>query len=198
LEGDPDGENRIQVRLPLVSKDENGIWARFASPDAGKDRGFYFRPEIEDEVIVAFINEDPRDPVILGMLHSSSKPSPIEEKDDNHEKGIITRDKLKLLFDDDKKTISIETPNGNKIQLTDDEGTILLEDENGNKISMNADGITIDSSKDLILKASGDVTIEGIGIQIKASAQLKAEGSAGAEVSSGSMTKISGSLVQIN
>jgi hypothetical protein len=63
---------------------------------------------------------------------------------------------------------------------------------------MNADGITIESSKDLILKASGDVTIEGIGIQIKASAQLKAEGSAGAEVSSGSMTKISGSLVQIN
>lgn len=198
LEGDPDGENRIKVKLPLVSKDEEGIWARFASPDAGNERGIYFRPEIEDEVIVAFINEDPRDPVILGMLHSSSKPSPIEEKDDNHEKGIITRDKLKLLFDDDKKTISIETPNGNKIQLTDDEGAILFEDENGNKISMNADGITIESSADLILKASGDVSLEGTNIEIKATAEFKAEGSAGAEVSSGGMTAISGSLVQIN
>jgi uncharacterized protein involved in type VI secretion and phage assembly len=181
-----------------VSNDEEGIWARFAAPDAGNERGIYFRPEIEDEVIVAFINEDPRDPVILGMLHSSSKPSPIEEKDDNHEKGIITRDKLKLLFDDDKKTISIETPNGNKILLTDDEGAILLEDENGNKISMNADGITIESSADLILKASGDISLEGTNIEIKATAEFKAEGSAGAEVSSGGMTAISGSLVQIN
>ncbi|MFC5625424.1 type VI secretion system tip protein VgrG [Algoriphagus winogradskyi] len=198
LEGDPDGENRIKIRLPLISKDEEGIWARFASPDAGNERGIYFRPEIEDEVIVSFINEDPRDPVILGMLHSSTKPSPFEEKDDNHEKGIVTRDKLKLLFDDDKKTISIETPNGNKILLTDDEGAILLEDENGNKISMNSDGITIESAKDLILKASGDVSIEGTGVEVKASAQLKAEGSAGAEVSSGGQTVISGSLVQIN
>ena len=198
LEGDPDGENRIKVRLPLISKDEEGIWARFASPDAGNERGIYFRPEIEDEVIVSFINEDPRDPVILGMLHSSTKPSPFEEKDDNHEKGIVTRDKLKLLFDDDKKTISIETPNGNKILLTDDEGAILLEDENGNKISMNSDGITIESAKDLILKANGDVSIEGTGVEVKASAQLKAEGSAGAEVSSGGQTVISGSLVQIN
>ena len=105
---------------------------------------------------------------------------------------------LSLLFDDDKKTISIETPNGNKILLTDDEGAILLEDENGNKICMNADGITIESSADLILKASGDVSLEGTNIEIKANAEFKAEGSAGAEVSSGGMTAISGSLVQIN
>jgi hypothetical protein len=63
---------------------------------------------------------------------------------------------------------------------------------------MNSDGITIESAKDLILKASGDVSIEGTGVEVKASAQLKAEGSAGAEVSSGGQTVISGSLVQIN
>ncbi len=198
LQGDPDGENRIKVKLPLVSQIEDGIWARFASPDAGNDRGVYFRPEIEDEVIVAFINEDPRDAVILGMLHSSSKPSPIEERDDNHEKGIITRDKLKLLFDDDKKAISIETPNGNKILLTDDQGAIKIEDENGNKIILNVEGITLESSSNLVLKANGDVFIEGTSVEIQASAQLKAEGSAGAELSSGGQTVVSGSIVQIN
>jgi len=198
LEGDPDGENRIQVKLPMISLEEDGIWARYASPDAGNERGIYFRPELDDEVIVAFINEDPRDPVVLGMLHSSSKPAPFEAADDNHEKGIVTREKLKVVFNDEKKTIDIETPNGNKLQFTDEDGAILLEDENGNKISMNADGITIESAKDLILKASGDISMEGTGIEIKASAQLKAEGSAGAEVSSGGQTVISGSLVQIN
>ncbi|SIO07634.1 type VI secretion system tip protein VgrG [Algoriphagus halophilus] len=198
LQDDPEGENRIQVRLPLVSQDEEGVWARYASPDAGNERGIYFRPEIGDEVIVAFINEDPRDPVILGMLHSSSKPAPIEASDDNHEKGIITRENLKVMFNDEKKTIDIETPNGNKIQLTDDEGGLVLEDENGNKISMNSEGVTIESAKDLILKASGDVSIEGTGIEISASSQLKAEGSAGAELSSGGQTVISGSVVQIN
>ena len=198
LEGDPDGENRIQVKLPMISLEEDGIWARYASPDAGNERGIYFRPELDDEVIVAFINEDPRDPVVLGMLHSSSKPTPFEAADDNHEKGIVTREKLKVVFNDEKKTIDIETPNGNKLQFTDEDGAILLEDENGNKISMNADGITIESAKDIILKASGDISMEGTGIEIKASAQLKAEGSAGAEVSSGGQTVISGSLVQIN
>jgi len=198
IEGDPDGENRIQVKLPLISMEEDGIWARYSSPDAGNERGIFFRPEIEDEVIVSFINEDPRDPVILGMLHSSSKPAPIEASDENHEKGIVTREKLKVLFNDDKKTIEIETPNGNKLQLTDEDGAILLEDENGNKISMNSDGITIESSKDIIMKASGDISIEGTNIDIKSSAQFKAEGSAGAEVSSGGQTVISGSLVQIN
>lgn len=198
LEGDPDGENRVQVKLPMISLEEDGIWARYASPDAGEERGIYFRPEIDDEVIVAFINEDPRDPVILGMLHSSSKPTPFEATDDNHEKGIVTREKLKVVFNDEKKTIEIETPNGNKIQLTDEDGALLLEDENGNKISMNSDGITIESSKDLIMKASGDVTLEGINVNISASAQLKGEGSAGAELSSGGQTVISGSIVQIN
>ncbi|HSF56048.1 MAG TPA: hypothetical protein VLA71_19990, partial [Algoriphagus sp.] len=151
-----------------------------------------------DEVIVGFINEDPRDPVILGKLYSSAKPAPFTQNDDNHQKGIVTRSQLKLVFDDEKKSISIETPNGNKITLSDDEGSILLEDENGNKVTLSSDGISLDSAKDIILKASGDVKIEGTGIEIKASAQMKAEGGSGAEFSSSGSTKVKGSIVQIN
>ncbi len=54
LENDPDGEDRIKVRLPLVSAAEEGIWARIATLDAGKERGTFFRPEIGDEVVVGF------------------------------------------------------------------------------------------------------------------------------------------------
>lgn len=37
-----------------------------------------FLPEVEDEVIVGFLNDDPRDPIIQGMVHSSVKAVPIK------------------------------------------------------------------------------------------------------------------------
>lgn len=198
---DPLGENRVRIFIPVIDPGSEGTWARMASPDAGEGeeaRGIFFMPEIGDEVIVGFINEDPRDPVILGKLYSSAKPAPFEQNDDNFKKGIVTKSKLKLVFDDEKKSISIETPNGNKIILSDEEGSIQLEDENGNKATLSADGISLDSAKDIILKASGDIKIEGVGIEIKASAQLKAEGGSGAEFSSSGSTQVKGSIVQIN
>lgn len=68
LESDPDGENRIKVRMPIISSSDDGIWARISTLDAGKERGSFFLPEIGDEVIVGFINDDPRDAVVLGMI----------------------------------------------------------------------------------------------------------------------------------
>ncbi len=198
LENDPDGEDRILVRLPIINQEEQGIWARVASLDAGENRGAFFRPEIGDEVIVGFINDDPGEAIVLGMLHSSSKPAPITATDDNHEKGFVTRSEMKLLFDDDKKSILIETPKGNKIQLSEDEGSIIIEDENGNKIHMDSDGITMDSASDINIKATGDVNIEGLNINLKANVALKAEGSATAELSAGGSTTVKGGIVQIN
>lgn len=195
---DPLGENRVKIFIPIIDPSSEGTWARMASPDAGEERGIFFMPEIGDEVIVGFVNENPRDPIILGKLYSSAKPGPFTQNDDNFQKGIVTRTELKLVFDDEKKSISIETPNGNKIILSDEEGSILLEDENGNKASLSADGITLESAKDIILKASGDVKVEGTNVEIKASAQLKAEGGAGAELSSSGSTVVKGSIVQIN
>src|SRR5262249_39053829 len=112
LENDPDGEDRIKCRLPLVSTSEDGVWARLATLDAGKNRGTYFRPEIGDEVIVRFLGDDPCFPVILGQSNSSANPSPVAAKDANDLKGYVSREKLKLSFDDDKKIIGLESPAG--------------------------------------------------------------------------------------
>lgn len=195
---DPDGENRIKVRLPLVDKDHEGVWARMVSPDAGNERGMVFRPELNDEVSVGFINDDPRNPIILGMLHSSSKPSPIQAEEENNEKGMVTRSALKLLFNDEKKSVSIETPNGNKWVLSDEDGGIMVEDENSNTIILSSDGIKIKSSGNLELEASGDVSITGSNIEFKATTAFKAEGNAGAELSSNGQTEVKGSIVSIN
>lgn len=198
LESDPDGEDRVRIKCPMIDKDSEGIWARIASLDAGENRGAYFRPEIGDEVIVGFINDNPNEPVILGMLNSSAKPAPIKASDDNHEKGFVTRSEMKFIFNDDKKSVVLETPAGKKITVDEDAGIIQLEDENSNKLTMNSDGIKIESGKDIILKATGDVKTEGINIEMKAQASLKAEGSASAEVKASGTLTLKGALVQIN
>ncbi|MEN0006798.1 MAG: phage baseplate assembly protein V, partial [Bacteroidota bacterium] len=199
LEEDPEGEERIKVKLPIISADEEGIWARLATLDAGNNRGTVFRPEVDDEVIVGFVQGDPRDAVILGMLHSSAKPSPIPATADNHEKGIISRSEVKILFDDEKSSLLFETPGGNQVLISDDEGGITLADQHGNKIILDSDGIALESAADLsITSSTGDVKIEGMNIEHAANTQFKAEGSAGLEISSSAITVVKGSLVQIN
>jgi len=195
---DPLGENRIKIKLPLISTEEEGTWARIATLDAGENRGSFFLPEIDDEVIVGFLNDDPRNPIIIGMVHSSAKPAPFEATEENDEKGIVTRSEMKLVFDDGKNHILLETPNGNKVLLSEDEAAIQIEDENGHKVTLDSDGILLDSTGDVNIKASGDVNIEGTNINIKAQSAFKAEGSSGAEVSSSASTTIKGSIVQIN
>jgi len=205
LDSDPDGEDRIKVRIPLISTSEEGIWARISTLDAGASRGTYFRPEISDEVIVGFLGDDPRYPVVLGMCHSSNKPAPEPPSNDNNIKGYVSRESMKFTFDDEKKSITIETPGGNKLKVSDDDQGISLEDQNGNKITMDSTGITLDSASDLTLKAAGELKIEGMNTTVKANASLKAEGSASAEFSGASTTlkgsgtlTIQGGLVQIN
>ncbi|MBL7701131.1 MAG: type VI secretion system tip protein VgrG [Ferruginibacter sp.] len=199
LESDPDGEDRILVKIPVINNDEDGIWCRVATLDAGNKRGTFFRPEIGDEVITGFINNDPRHAVVLGMLNSSAKPAPLTAADDNHEKGYVSRSEMKMIFNDDKKSFSLETPGGNKIIVTEDEKKIHLEDQNGNKITMNEDGIKIESIKDIIFKAAKDMKADAdSNIEIKALKNFKAEGTAGAKLSSGGTTDVKGSMVNIN
>lgn len=198
LEEDPDGEDRVLVKIPVISNEDDGIWARVSALDAGENRGSFFRPEIGDEVILGFINDDPRDCVILGMLNSSSKPAPIVAADDNHEKGFVTRSGIKLMFNDDEASLTLETPNGNTLILSDDTGGIKLEDENGNTIEMTSDGIILKSAKDLSLEAKGDVKIKGVNVSNSASSKYKAEGKAGAEMTTSAIATLKGSLVKIN
>ncbi len=201
LENDPDGEHRIQVRVPVIDAAADGIWARVACVDAGNERCSFFRPEVNDEVIVGFINDDPRHAVVLGMFNSSALPVPTDvfpEKDDNHIKGFVTRSKLKLTFDDDKKIITLQTPAENKIIINDDEGSIVLQDQNNNKITMNSDGITVESTKDLILKAANNVSIKGVKIEAEATSEFSAKGNTKAAMQSSGQTEIKGGTVMIN
>jgi len=198
LADDPAGEHRIRVKIPVAGLDEQGVWARVASLDAGAERGTFFRPEVDDEVVLGFFHSDPTQPVVLGMLHSSAKAPPLEPSEDNHQKTYVSRSGITLLFDDDQAVVSLATPGGNTLTLTDADGGIKLEDQNGNTLTMNSDGIELSSAQALSLIAGTDLTGEGVNTEFTASAEFKAEGSASAAVSSSGMLTIEGSLVQIN
>ena len=215
LENDPTGDNRIQVRIPIISNNDDGVWSRIALLDAGNNRGSFFMPEINDEVIVGFINNDPRQSVVLGMLNSSANPAPLTASNQNDQKGFFTRSNIQILFDDGKKNVLLQTPGGNQTFWDDNGQQIVIQDQNNNQITMNQQGISIQdtnnnqitmdnsgisiqSQNDLTLQAQGDVKISGVNISISASAQMKAEGQAGGQVSSSGNMVIQGAMVQIN
>ena len=205
LATDPDGEERIQVKITTLDNNANGIWSRVACLDAGEERGTFFRPEIGDEVIVGFINDDPNDAVVLGMLNSSAKKAPLAASDDNHEKGIFTRGKMRIHFNDNTKTITIDTSAGNSIKLDESGKSVEIKDQNDNKISLGTSGIKLSSQKNidieaavnLTLKAGSSLSIGGATLGIKADGSVSIDG-ASAGISASGIAEIKGSLVKIN
>lgn len=199
LKDDPKGEDRILVKAPIIDDQAEGIWARIATLDAGNGRGSFFRPEIGDEVVLGFLNDDPRDAIVLGMLNSSAKPAPVQATDENHEKGFYTRDGIKLVFNDDRKSLTIETPKGKKVIIDDKAGTISLQNGTKSKVTLQQKKISLECNGDIAIKASGgNIRLEGNNVEVKAQAQFKAAGNGGAEVSTSGVAVLKGSLVQIN
>ncbi|MDD1606913.1 MAG: type VI secretion system tip protein VgrG [Methylococcaceae bacterium] len=168
FEEDPDKQFRVKVKIPALGEKQDPLWARLASPDAGKGRGFFFRPEKGDEVVLGFFNEDPRQPVIIGALFSSKNTPPDDFKveKDNKTKGLVTKKGTTIGFDDEKSTVFIQTKK-NKILLDEDGKKILLSDANNNTITMDKDGITLKSGKDFKIEASGNVEIKGSKVDVK-------------------------------
>ncbi|AWK89879.1 type VI secretion system tip protein VgrG [Azospirillum thermophilum] len=212
--GDPDGEFRVQVQLPLLQAGASGVWARLGSFYASNGIGAEFYPEVGDEVVVAFMNGDPRFPVIVGSLYSKKNPPPVTPDAKNNQKSIVTRSKLRIDFFEETKAVAITTPGGHSVRLDDDAKTITVKDLNGNSVTLAPGGITASSAADMTLTAKGNiaVTAQGnlslkananvsvSGLQIKADADttFAAQGSAEAKLTSAAMVQIQGALVKIN
>jgi Rhs element Vgr protein len=214
LDADPEGQYKIQVAVSVLQAETEGVWARLASFYGSSGVGAFFVPEIDDEVVIGYFNNDPSYPVVLGSLYSSQRKMPYELTADNFTKALWTKGMLKVIFDDDKKVVTIVTPANNTIVLSDDAKSICLTDQNSNKIEMNGSGILLDSPKDIVLNAKGKVTITAVNnIESTAQADIKstglnitqtanvgftAKGSATAELSASGQTTVKGAMVMIN
>lgn len=179
---DPDGEHRIKVKLPALGDDQGALWARLAVPDGGKARGHLFWPELDDEVVVGFFNDDPRQPVVLGSLYSSVNTPPEiigPPNQDNFVKGIVTKSGIVLKFDDELPAFTLETPAGNKLAIDDDAGSIVISDANGNTLTLDSAGIALKTDGDFKLTAAGSITLETDGdLKATAGGNVAIEGSA--------------------
>lgn len=214
LDADPDGQYKIQVNVPLMKAAAAGVWARLSTFYGSAGFGAFVVPEVGDEVILGFFNNDPSCPVILGSLYSSKHVPPYELTAENNFKALVTRSKLKMEFDDDKKVITFITPGNNKAVLSDDTKSILLQDQNGNKVELGPSGILLDSPKDITINAAGkvvmsavqnvevtasmDVKVAGLNINHNANIGFVAKGAATAELSAAGQTTVKGALVMIN
>lgn len=160
---DPEEQYRVKVKIPTITSGDDGLWARVATLDAGKNRGTYFRPQSGDEVIVGFLEDDPREPIVLGYLHSKdNKASPLPEQDGQLQYGFVSQEGIKLTFDDTNKRLTMLVPTSSgeqSLTINNDSGAIELKDDHQNTITMGSDGITIKAG-------AGNVTIKGLNVMI--------------------------------
>ena len=171
---DPDGMGRIKVELPW-SPDPAGesyaVWARMATMFAGADRGSWFLPDVDDEVLVAFMFGDPERPFIIGGLWNGvdGPPKAANHSAENNIKLLRSRRGVMVTFDDTSgsEKLVLETPGGQKVTLSDGPGNIRLEDSNGNTVEMGPSGVSITASSLLKIEASA-VTIDATAVSVNA------------------------------
>ena len=198
LEGDPADDFRIKISLPCFNGENTEIWARYATATAGDKRGVFCFPEIDDEVVIGFVDQNPNNPIVLGSLYSNKMASSQTLSDDNNVKGIYLKSGVKLEVNEEDKIITVETPGNNKLVLNDKDGKIEIGDANGNQIVMDNQGIVIKSAGKMSLETTSDMALKGVNLTSEASASYKASGNANAEVSSSGIMVVKGALVQIN
>ncbi|WP_276380282.1 type VI secretion system tip protein VgrG [Flavobacterium sp. H4147] len=215
---DPDSQFRILVNIPLFDPNGQGIWARLSNFYSTNGAGAFFLPEVGDEVILGFLNEDPRYPVILGSMYSSSGIKPftgLTPNNKNSTKAIVSKSGISVEFDDENKVWTVATPSKNTIILSDKDKKITIQDQNSNSIVMSESGIDISSQKNINISAQqnvnikgtqgitiqssgGDVATKGLNIKENADMQYSAQGAQMAQVQGGMQLTLKGAMVMIN
>lgn len=182
---DNSGLGRVKVSFPWHSQPQESYWARVVTPMAGKNRGIYFIPEVNDEVLVAFERGDLRFPYVVGSLWNGPDPAPQTNADGKNTVRVIhSRDDHKITIKDDRAQplVQIELADGKRVTL--DRNGIEIDDAQGNRITM--------------ASASGSITVQAAASLTLKAPQVTLEASATATVKSGGTLTVQGSLVTIN
>ena len=190
---DEEGLGRIKVKFPWLSERDESYWARVLTPMAGKERGIYFLPEVEDEVLVAFAHGDIESAYILGSVWNG-KDKPPETNDDgkNNRRIIKSRSGHQIIFDDteDKEKIIIR-------DKTEKNEVIIDSKKNTMSIKVEKD-ITVESKGKITIKSSdGDITIEGKNLEFKAQSKCEIEASSSMALKCSAGVKINDSSLEV-
>ncbi len=158
---DPDGQGRVLITLPWAADTGNGryeAWARLSTFMGGSNRGSWFIPDVNDEVLIAFEGGDPRRPYVVGSLWNGSDkpPESMDGAGKNNLKVLRSRNGVKVTLDDSdgQEKLVLETPGGQKITMKDGPGSVEIIDSNGNSVKLETSGITVNASAKVTINAS--------------------------------------------
>jgi uncharacterized protein involved in type VI secretion and phage assembly len=162
---DPDSQGRVKIKLPWSPDPADAaceLWARVATLMGGNNRGTWFIPDANDEVLVAFEAGDARRPYVLGALWNGQDKAPesMDGGGNNYKKVIRSRNGVKVTLDDQdgQEKLILETPGGQKLTLKDGPGAVEIVDSNGNSVKLESAGITINASAKVTVQA-GQVAV---------------------------------------
>lgn len=183
---DPQKRGRVKVKYTAGEEKLTTHWARVLTLGAGPSRGFELLPEVDDEVLVAFEQGDTRRPVVLGGLFSQQQTLPPSPTEGNHAGGAVVYRRLTTRAG---HVIELADANASAdqyvlIQLGGKKHRIRL---GGDKTDITTDStaITVTNSKATVeLTASGDVTLKGANVTIKAEQNITLEANSGVTVKS--------------
>jgi len=191
---DPDKLGRVKVHFPWLSQEDESSWARVLSPMAGRDRGLYCLPEVDDEVLVAFEHGQVEFPYILGALWNGKDIPPETNADGKNDKRVLkSRSGHVIRLDDSSDQAKIEVidkTGNNKVVIDASKNTITIQAQGG--ISLTSDG-------DITLEAKGQVVIKGLRVSLEATGQNDTvTAQAGMDLKADGPLNIKGVVVNIN
>lgn len=185
---------RVKVRMPWFSGSEESAWARVAAPMAGLNRGTYFIPQVNDEVLLAFEHGDIRHPYVIGSLWNvQDLPPELLQTDPIQKRTIRTLAGHEVAFDDVLQSVTVTTSTQQKIFM--DPQKIEISNMTGThtiSIDNTSLSITIQAAAGNIeLKApAGKISLQG--------AQVEINGTISTDVKSAAMCNVQAPLVKIN
>ncbi len=164
---DPESLNRVQVKLLSYdgpANQDGTLWARVAAPFAGSNRGAFMLPDVGDEVIVTFINSDPRYPVVIGSMWNGrdSAPEVLGGSGDSVDRWtIVGKAGTRIAIEEPvggQPRIVLSTPQGQSVEITD---------RGGGKFECFTAGttITIDPAG-VALQCPGKVSIQSSQVEV--------------------------------
>ncbi|MBN1698183.1 MAG: hypothetical protein JW881_11770 [Spirochaetales bacterium] len=190
---DPDGYGRLKLHFPHMGSSVVSCWVPFARPYAGPERGVWTMPEIGDQVVCTFLNNNPAKPVVLGCMYTPRAKAPVSDNKDNNLKTMTTKSGSVITLDDTEggECISIHTKDG-KMRL-------VLDKEKGLEIVNESGDITV-SCRKIIMEVEEEVNFK-IDKQLEVTCKqenLAIESRKGMEYASGNNAVLSGKKVKLN
>jgi phage baseplate assembly protein V len=160
---DPEQEGRVKLKYPWFDDNTVSDWARVRQLYAGPGYGTFFIPEVDDEVLVAFVHGDMKMPIVLGGLYNGSDKPSMFRDDSTDPKLIRTKGGQQILLDD--------SSGKEKIQIVDKEGNVIEIDAVAKTITIEADSnVTIRSkSGNVTVEASGTLELKGQTVNVTGS-----------------------------